>query len=28
VVDNGLFIQIATKLVLGFNDGTTRILGR
>jgi ribose 5-phosphate isomerase A len=28
VVDNGLFIQIATKLILGFNDGTTRILGR
>jgi ribose 5-phosphate isomerase A len=28
VVDNGLFIQVATKLVLGFNDGTTRILGR
>jgi ribose 5-phosphate isomerase A len=28
VVDNGLFINIATKLVLGFNDGTTRILGR
>jgi ribose 5-phosphate isomerase A len=28
VVDNGLFIQVATKLILGFNDGTTRILGR
>lgn len=28
VVDNGLFIQIATKLILGFNDGTTRVLGR
>jgi ribose 5-phosphate isomerase A len=27
VVDNGLFIHIATKLILGFNDGTTRILG-
>lgn len=28
VVDNGLFIKIATKLILGFNDGTTRVLGR
>jgi ribose 5-phosphate isomerase A len=28
VVDNGLFIKIATKLVLGFSDGTTRILGK
>ena len=27
VVDNGLFIQIATKLVLGFNNGETRIIG-
>ena len=28
VVDNGLFIQIATKLVLGFNNGETRIISR
>jgi ribose 5-phosphate isomerase A len=28
VVDNGLFINIATKLVLGFNNGETRIIGR
>ncbi len=28
VVDNGLFIQIATKLVLGFNNGETRIIVR
>ena len=28
VVDNGLFIQIATKLVLAFNDGETRIIGK
>lgn len=27
VVDNGLFIQIATKLVLGYNNGETRIIG-
>jgi ribose 5-phosphate isomerase A len=26
VVDNGLFIHIATKLVLGFNTGETRII--
>jgi len=26
VVDNGLFIQIATKLVLGYNNGETRII--
>src|ERR1700730_8486511 len=28
VVDNGLFIQIASKLVLGFNNGETRIISR
>jgi ribose 5-phosphate isomerase A len=28
VVDNGLFIHIATKLVLGFNSGETRIISR
>jgi ribose 5-phosphate isomerase A len=28
VVDNGLFIQIATKLVLGFTNGETRIISR
>jgi ribose 5-phosphate isomerase A len=26
VVDNGLFIHIATKLVLGFNNGETRVI--
>lgn len=28
VVDNGLFIRIASKLVLGFNNGETRIISR
>jgi ribose 5-phosphate isomerase A len=28
VVDNGLFIHIAKKLVLGFNNGDTRIISR
>jgi ribose 5-phosphate isomerase A len=28
VVDNGLFIHIATKLVLGFNSGETRVISR
>jgi ribose 5-phosphate isomerase A len=28
VVDNGLFIRIASKLVLGFDSGDTRIIGR
>jgi ribose 5-phosphate isomerase A len=28
VVDNGLFIHIATKLVLGFNNGETRVISR
>ncbi|HCL82512.1 MAG TPA: ribose 5-phosphate isomerase A [Chitinophagaceae bacterium] len=28
VVDNGLFIRIATKLVLGFKNGETRIISR
>ncbi len=28
VVDNGLFIRIASKLVLGFNSGETRIISR
>jgi ribose 5-phosphate isomerase A len=28
VVDNGLFIHIASKLVLGFNNGETLIIGR
>lgn len=28
VVDNGLFIQIASKLVLGFIDGETRVIDR
>jgi ribose 5-phosphate isomerase A len=28
VVDNGLFILIATKLILGFNNGETRIISR
>ena len=28
VVDNGLFIRIASKLVLGFNTGETRIISR
>jgi ribose 5-phosphate isomerase A len=28
VVDNGLFIQIASKLVLGFNNGETRVISR
>ncbi len=28
VVDNGLFIHIASKLVLGFNNGETRIISR
>jgi ribose 5-phosphate isomerase A len=26
VVDNGLFIRIASKLVLGFNSGETRVI--
>jgi ribose 5-phosphate isomerase A len=26
VVDNGLFIQIASKLVLGFTNGETRVI--
>ncbi len=28
VVDNGLFVQIASLLVLGFNNGETRIISR
>jgi ribose 5-phosphate isomerase A len=28
VVDNGLFIHIATKLVLGFDNGKTRVIAR
>jgi ribose 5-phosphate isomerase A len=28
VVDNGLFIQIASKLVLGFNNGEIRVFNR
>lgn len=28
VVDNGLFIRIASKLVLGFNSGETRVIER
>jgi ribose 5-phosphate isomerase A len=28
VVDNGLFIRIASKLVLGFNSGKTRVISR
>jgi len=28
VVDNGLFIGIATRLVLGFNSGETRVISR
>ena len=28
VVDNGLFIGIASKLILGFNNGETRIVSR
>jgi ribose 5-phosphate isomerase A len=28
VVDNGLFIRIASKLVLGFNNGETRVISR
>jgi ribose 5-phosphate isomerase A len=28
VVDNGLFIQIASRLVLGFNNGEIRIINR
>jgi len=28
VVDNGLFIGIASKLVLGFNNGVTRVISR
>jgi len=28
VVDNGLFIRIATKLVLGLNNGETRVISR
>ncbi len=28
VVDNGLFIHMASKLVLGFNNGETRIISR
>jgi ribose 5-phosphate isomerase A len=28
VVDNGLFIRIASKLILGFNNGDTRIISR
>jgi ribose 5-phosphate isomerase A len=28
VVDNGLFIHIASKLVIGFNDGETRVFSR
>jgi ribose 5-phosphate isomerase A len=28
VVDNGLFIRIASKLVLGFNSGETRVINR
>jgi ribose 5-phosphate isomerase A len=28
VVDNGLFIRIASKLVLGFNTGETRVISR
>jgi ribose 5-phosphate isomerase A len=28
VVDNGLFIHIASKLILGFNNGETRIISR
>lgn len=28
VVDNGLFINIATKLILGFENGETRIISR
>jgi ribose 5-phosphate isomerase A len=28
VVDNGLFVQIASILVLGFNNGETRIISR
>jgi ribose 5-phosphate isomerase A len=28
VVDNGLFIHIASKLVLGFNNGETRVISR
>ncbi len=28
VVDNGLFIRIASKLVLGFNNGETRIISK
>jgi ribose 5-phosphate isomerase A len=28
VVDNGLFIRIASKLILGFNNGETRVISR
>jgi len=28
VVDNGLFIHIASKLILGFNNGDTRVISR
>ncbi len=28
VVDNGLFIGIATRLVLGFSNGETKVIGR
>ena len=28
VVDNGLFIRIASRLVLGFNNGETRVISR
>jgi ribose 5-phosphate isomerase A len=28
VVDNGLFIRIASKLILGFNNGETRVVSR
>jgi ribose 5-phosphate isomerase A len=28
VVDNGLFIRIASKLVLGFNNGETRVINQ
>ena len=27
VVDNGLFIGIASKLILGYNNGDTKIIG-